>query len=143
MKRLVFLCFFLGILGCQPEQHFVEPTILLGHWNRINDAEGKETFEIWRPDFTGLGFTMQRNDTVFKEILSIVRIKEQWYLKVEGVNAEATLFKFTIQTDSSFVCENKKNPFPKRIEYQRTGNTLRAVISDDENSILFEFEKSF
>lgn len=64
-----------------------------------------------------MGFTIKNEITTFKEIMSIVEIKDTLHLKVEFVGKKPTFFKFTQQTDTSFVCENSQNEFPKRFIY--------------------------
>ena len=119
-----------------------KPVFLVGYWNRTNDAPNHKTYEIWNPDFTGIGFTMRQRDTVFKELLSIVEIDGTLVLKVEGVNEEPTLFTFTELTETSFTCENPNNEFPKKITYYMDETQMKAIVSDHENSIEFVFERS-
>jgi hypothetical protein len=142
MKRFCMLLCFAVLFSCSKEPP-QKPDFILGYWNRINNNPNTKTFEIWNPDFTGMGFSMIQTDTVFKEILSIVEINDTLNLKVEGVNAEPTLFKFTEQTKTSFTCENPENPFPKKIQYSMESGKLKAVVSGDEESIEFIFVKSF
>jgi hypothetical protein len=63
------------------------------------------------------------------------------YLQVIGVNENPTLFKFTQQTDSSFICENKLNDFPSKINYFLKNKKLNAIISNKETKIEFVFEQ--
>ena len=62
-------------------------------------------------------------------------------LKVEGVNEKPTFFKFTAQTDTSFVCENLKNEFPKKIQYYLDNQHLKAIVSSEDFRIDFVFKK--
>ena len=110
-----------------------------GEWIRLGDQPKKTTYEIWK-DTHGLGFTLQEKDTLFKEIMSIVRIKDTLFLKVEVVNENPTLFKFTQQTDTSFVCENPKNEYPQKIYYYLENKQLKAEVSNDDFKIDFVFE---
>lgn len=118
---------------------------LVGNWQRTNNQVGKQTFEHWIKEsngvYAGFGFTLQDQDTVFKENLRILKNKELLYLEVTGVNENPTLFLFSNHSDSSFVCENEENEFPKKIEYSLSKNILTAIISDEDNNINFEFEK--
>ena len=118
------------------------PSFLIGHWIRINDKEGNQTYEHWDTNLKGIGYTLKEKDTIFKEILSIVPLKDTLYLKVEGVNATATLFKFTQQTDTSFVCENPKNEFPQKITYYLENNQLKAIVAADAFKLNFIFENA-
>ena len=141
MKRILILLACVLLFNCG-EQIPQKPDFILGNWTRLNDAEGKITYEQWNSDFTGIGFTMQDKDTVFKEILSIVEIDGDLVYKVVGVNEEPTLFKFTEQTKSSFRCENPDNEFPKVIEYVLEDDQLKAVISAGDDSVEFLFARS-
>lgn len=118
------------------------PTFLVGDWERLQEKEGKKTYEIWNSDFTGLGITLKEKDTVFKEILSIVTINDTLTLKVEGVNPTPTLFKITNQTDSSFVAENPTHDFPTKIEYWLENQQLKAKVSNKEFGIDFVFKRN-
>lgn len=138
MKYTLLLGFLLLLTSCSQNN---KPTWLEGNWKRINDKPNRKTFEHWNKNLNGLGFTLQKNDTVFKEILSIITINDTLNLKVEGVNEQPTLFKFTSQTKSSFTCENKLNEFPTKIEYKFENDTLKAIVSNNEFSIDFKFAK--
>ena len=113
----------------------------MGDWIRVNDKEGAFTYETWNSNLKGLGYTLKEKDTTFKETLSIVTIKDTLFLKVKGVNENPTLFKFTQQTNTSFVCENKKNEFPKMIKYYLENDQLKAIVAADEFKIEFIFER--
>lgn len=141
MRKFFILICLLGLFSCSKEE-LKKPDFILGYWNRVNNQPEKRTYEIWKPDFTGIGYTMKGRDTTFVEILSIVEINKTLFLKVEGVNENPTLFKFTEQTETSFTCENPENEFPKKIQYSLEGVTLKAVISAGEDAIEFVFHKS-
>lgn len=134
----IFLLAF-ALLSCENKSKPQKPGFLLGTWKRINDKSGKQTYEVWKTNFTGLGYTMQEKDTIFKEVLSIVSIKDTLFYKVVGVNPKPTLFKFTSQTETSFVCENLQNEFPKKITYRLENDTLKARVSNPDFKIDFVF----
>tara|TARA_R110000787_G_scaffold15038_3_gene46281 strand:+ start:3110 stop:3538 length:429 start_codon:yes stop_codon:yes gene_type:complete len=142
MKKLLYIICCLLFISCAKEE-LKKPDFIAGYWIRLNDKPTQKTYEIWNTDFTGIGFTMEKSDTVFKEILSIIEKKDTLYLQVEGVNEEPTLFKFTNQTSTSFTCENPINEFPKKIKYYMESDTLKARVSNEEFSIEFVFMKSF
>ena len=130
------------MISCQNQTNKREKhSFLIGNWIRLNDKEGSKTYETWNTNFKGIGYTKQGQKTSFEEILSIVTIKDTLYLKVEGVNETATLFKFTQQTDTSFVCENPKNEFPKKIKYYLENEQLKAIVSADDFRIDFVFDR--
>ncbi|MHB0754722.1 hypothetical protein [Polaribacter sp. M15] len=115
MKKLLLLSVILLIFSCKNETKTSEkPTFLIGEWKRLNDKPGSQTYEMWNTNLIGMGYTMKGKKRSFQEILSIVKIDDTLHLEVKGVNEKATLFKFTNQTDTSFVCENPKNEFPKK-----------------------------
>lgn len=143
MRLLLFSTCFLLLVSCQNENSKTKkPTFLIGNWIRKNDKKGNKTYENWQKDLTGLGFTLKNKDTIFKELMSIVSLNDTLHLKVEGVNEKPTLFKFTKQTDTSFVCENPQNEFPKNIYYFKDGKQLKAIVSADDFKIDFIFEKN-
>jgi hypothetical protein len=141
MRLLLFsFCFFL-MISCQNQTNkHKKPSFLIGSWIRLNDKESSKTYETWNTNFKGIGYTKQGQKTSFEEILSIITIKDTLYLKVEGVNETATLFKFTQQTDTSLVCENPKNEFPKKIKYYLENEQLKAIVSADDFRIDFIFQ---
>ncbi len=140
MRLICFYCCFLLIISCQNKvEKLKKPSFLIGNWIRLNDKQGNQTYETWNTNFTGMGNTKQGEKTTFKEILSIVNLKDTLFLKVEAVNEEPTLFKFTNQTDTSFICENPKNEFPKKIRYWIENKQLKAEVSNSDFKIDFIF----
>lgn len=141
MKKLFLLVFVITLFSCNTTQKPQQPTWLIGKWGRVNEKPNKKTFYFWNKDLTGKGFTLKENDTVFKELMSIITLNDTLHLKVESVNETPTLFKFTQQTDSSFVCENPENEFPKQIYYYKEGKYLKCKISNEEFIVDFVFDK--
>jgi hypothetical protein len=142
MKLLLFACCFLLLVSCHQEKKEPQkPAFLVGDWVHVNDKEGSTNYETWHTNLKGLGYTIKEKDTIFKEIVSIVAIKDTLFLKVEGVNENPTLFKFTQQTATSFVCENQKNEFLKKIKYYLENDQLKAIVSNDDFKIDFIFDE--
>jgi hypothetical protein len=143
---LIFLNFF---VSCKKDQK-KSPTknahdYLLGSWERTNDEEGRNTFEVWSKIgtvYTGLGYTMSAGDTIWQESLRLFKQDTTWTLEISGVNETATPFVLTSYTANSFVAENPNNEFPKTITYRYFDDTITAVISDDETEIPFIFWRS-
>jgi len=119
----------------------LKPSFLIGDWIRLNDEKGSTTFEKWDTNLKGLGYTLKEKDTTFKETLSIVSIKDTLFLKVSGIHKNATFFKFTEQSNTSFTCENLKNEFPKKIKYYLENDQLKAIVSAGDLKIDFIFER--
>lgn len=119
---------------------------LIGHWKRTNDKEGKTTYEHWKKksktEYTGIGYTLQNNDTIWKEDIRIVKIDSIWNFEVVGVNeSKSTIFTFTNLGSKSFSCQNEDNEFPKKIEYFMGKDKLKAIISGGGMEIPFEFDR--
>ncbi|MEO9571415.1 MAG: hypothetical protein ABJH82_08725 [Polaribacter sp.] len=142
MKLLLFTCCLLLIISCADKKTEIKkPIFLIGNWIRVNDKKGSSTFEKWNSELKGIGYTLKEKDTTFKEILSIINIKDTLTLKVENVNKTPTYFKFTKQTDTSFICENLQNKFPKKIKYYLENDLLKAIVSANKFKIEFIFER--
>ncbi|MDY0780130.1 DUF6265 family protein [Tenacibaculum sp. IB213877] len=141
MRLLFFFFICFSILSCQTEKNTKKPEWIIGKWVRSNDKPNQTTFETWYNNYTGIGYTLQETDTVFKENLSIIEKDNSLFLQVTGVNEQPTLFKFINQTDSSFTCENKQNEFPKKITYWAEKNQLKAKIANDDFSVDFIFDR--
>lgn len=142
MKKIILLITIIIFSSCSTVIESKKPDFLLGKWIRINDKPGSKTYETWNTNFTGLGITLQEKDTTFKEVLSIVSINDTLNLKVEGVNETPTFFKFTQQTDTSFVAENPENEFPTKIKYWLENKQLKADVSNKDFSIEFIFRRA-
>lgn len=139
MRFLFLLLTCVFIFSCQLEKKTKKPSWLFGKWERTNEDAGKKTYEFWNDDFSGVGFTLQQKDTVFKEVMYIITKNDSLFLQVTGVNERPTLFAFIQQTDTSFTAENKQNEFPKTIRYWKENNQLKATVANDEFSIGFVF----
>ena len=145
MKYLIFVFCSVILVSCSVNEESKQPKWLVGHWIRTNNKPQHITYEAWRLDsknkLIGIGFTLKEKDTTFKESISIITKNDTLFLQVVGVNENPTLFKFTQQTDTSFVCENKSNEFPKKISYFKSNNNLNAVVSNDDFEIKFLFKR--
>ncbi len=151
---LIVLLFFSGTACClsqtgssEAELNLKKMKWLVGTWNRTNISKPGRTFherweEIGEHRLRGYGVTMQGQDTVFLEKITIL-IKENnlYYVADVPDNKHPVYFKLTSVNDSGFVCENPEHDFPKKIVYQFDGATLKAQISGDEKSIDYLFEK--
>lgn len=119
---------------------------LLGNWKRLNEEKGKETFEIWNKnnnlEYSGIGFTIQNEDTIKQEVMKLIKIEKKWFLKVQPQDEPAPItFTMTSFSEQEFICENKELDFPKLIKYWKKGNKINALVAGDDMKISFEFEK--
>ncbi len=157
MKTLIIsiLLFFI-LFACKPsasknmsgsiEKVTMAPDWLVGFWKRNNDEPGKETYEQWSKVndsiYTGIGFTMQQKDTIWKEVIVLSYKDTVWSYNVNASgNTDPVSFVFTNQTDTSFTCENAQNEFPKKISYRISGDQLKANISGGGQEVDFIFAK--
>lgn len=142
MKYLHYLFCLSFLFSCDIiDKNSKKPNFLIGNWIQVNRMDSLVTYETWRKDFSGTGLTLNKNDTTFFEKMNIVEKNDTLFLKVTGVNETPTFFKFTNQTDSSFVAENPKNEFPTKIKYYYEYNYLKADVSNDSFSMFFVFER--
>jgi hypothetical protein len=133
------------------ESHVIENqsedfTWLLGSWQRVNDPEGKQTFEHWEKStdglYKGIGCTLKDGDTLWKESIKLKRVGQDWHFEVLGQKAsKPTVFIVTEIGGSSFICENEANEFPKKIEYKWIESELKATISGGADKVDFNFKR--
>jgi len=117
---------------------------LNGSWIRTNNEEGKTTYESWSKkdasNYQGTGFTLQNTDTISMEDMALVKSLDNWHLEVIAPGeSEKTLFKLIKIEEGNFIAENQANEFPKIIEYKLSGDTLKALISNPDMEIPFDF----
>ena len=119
---------------------------LLGKWKRLNEEEGKDTFENWtknsETEYAGLGFTMQNNDTIKQEKIELKKSNGKWNLLVKTPEeTESVAFEMTQHSETEFICVNNSIDFPNKIKYWKSGNKLKASVANSEMKIPFEFER--
>lgn len=119
---------------------------LVGNWERTNEKPDRQTYESWQKinelEYRGIGFTLQQNDTIWKEDIRLIKLKNNWNFEVRGKDdSTPTIFKLVNIEKRKFICENQENEFPKKIEYAKEGDKIRAIISGGEMEIPFEFEQ--
>lgn len=152
MRILIFLSICL-IHSCINKQNtaIAESTAnfdwLVNKWQRSNDKEGQSTFENWDKTndslYIGMSYTLQGADTIFKENVQLIRARSQWSYNVLLSEAdEVVSFVLTQMSDTSFICENTYNEFPKKILYQMRGDSLYANVSGGEHVIDYWFGKT-
>ena len=119
---------------------------LPGKWQRVDDAKDQETFENWNrhsgTEFSGIGFTLQRKDTIWMEYLSLKKVDDQWNLEVRAPEeSKATVFRGTQHDERGFSCENRTIEFPTSIRYRWADDTLHAQVSGADRTIPFAFTR--
>jgi hypothetical protein len=119
MKTLILLLlFFLNILA----QDDLITKLFPGIWKMNSDKI--EYYEEWKIvneyDLTGIGFSIEKGDTVLSEELYVQKFAEQWAYIAIPVNQAITLFALTEYSESKFIFENKEHDYPQRIIYEFT-----------------------
>ncbi len=119
---------------------------LLGKWQRINEEQGKTTFENWEKtgnsEYNGIGFTIQNNDTISQEKMKIVETDEKWNLLVKTLEEKEFIrFEMSEIQEDKFECKNDTLDFPKLIKYWKNGDKMNALVSGDSLKLSFEFKR--
>ena len=91
-------------------------------------------FESWDrtavDTLLGNGYQIRDGDTIFGEMLSIVKSGNTW-VYIVNFGSEKTIFRMVNKPGDSIVFENPENPFPKRITYLNKGNgNITAIIEN-------------
>ncbi|MEO5979411.1 MAG: DUF6265 family protein [Chryseolinea sp.] len=119
---------------------------LTGMWERTNSKSGRNGHERWLVmtpnEMIGFGVTMKGHDTLFMEKLKIIRADTGiYYVADVSENKQPVPFELTSSTATTFIFENAKHDFPKRIEYNREGEKLHVIVSGDGKSIDYFFRR--
>lgn len=116
---------------------------LVGKWE-ASTKNGK-FFENW--DKTAL-FTLEakggelvNQDTVFKELITLIKINEHWcYIPIVG-KQDPVIFNLKESNNHAFVFVNKEHDFPKRIIYEfidslnfkaRVEGEIKGILQSEE-----------
>ena len=119
---------------------------LLGQWQRTNDEKGKTTFENWEKindsEYSGIGFTIQNNDTISQETMRILETDGKWDLFVKTPE-EKEFIKFEMSEikEGKFEFKNDTLDFPKLIKYWKKGDKINALVSGDSLKLSYEFKR--
>lgn len=126
------------------QQKFKKLAWLTGTWNRTNAGAGKSGYETWAKvsdvKLTGKGVSLEGKKVVFVENLEFIAVgNDIFYTVVITGEKKPVYFKLTALSNDGFTCENPQHDFPKKITYQRNGNTVKAIISDNGQSVDYIF----
>jgi Domain of unknown function (DUF6265) len=117
---------------------------LQGEWKRVNAKPGNNDHERWTivssSELNGWGVSMNGRDTGFAEKLTLlVKDNTIFYVADTPDNKDPVYFKLTLLTKNSFVCENPAHDFPRKIAYYHKGNAMKAIISGNGKTIVYNF----
>lgn len=117
---------------------------LIGSWERINDSDGNQTFEIWNKWadnlYIGYGYTLKNRDTIFYEEMRLYPKDTVWELEVLS-NGSLTSFRTIKNEFNKLSVYNPDHDFPKEIHYWIQQDTLKARVSNEDMVINFDFVK--
>ena len=142
---LLFFVFSISLTLAQ-NGNSVQADWLKGRWKRTDTPAGQTSFESWwqtaSGKWKGIGVTIQEGDTVFVEKLKLEASEGKLYYVAEvDHNDEPTYFKIDLLKENRLICVNPQHDFPQKIEYQRKGSELIAVISGNGKTRQFRFVK--
>ena len=149
MKRFILIAFAVTLMvSCNsgPKAGNESFDWLLGKWERTNENEGRQTIEMWSKvtdsEYKGYGATLQDGDTLWYENIKLVKSNNLWSFEVTGKGETTpTVFELSSIEKGRFISENEQNEFPKKIEYFRSENGLKALISGDDMEVVFDFKR--
>jgi hypothetical protein len=127
-------------------QDFAKLNWLEGNWALTNAKAGHSGNEHWykisSTELKGTGVNLKGRDTVFVEKFKlVVKGDAIYYVADVSENKQPVDFKLTEISETAFTCENPEHDFPKKIRYEKNGNSLKATISGDGKSIDYYFVK--
>ena len=136
----IFLSYFIIILllsSCHrpsPQQSFNDLQQLEGKWTSQN-IQFNEYWEIKSDTLIqGVGFSLQENDTAFKEELKIYYKEEiVYYAAKVGGSPQFVSFKLIEAKKNLWVFENKTHDYPNIISYKLLNNNELIVATTNSN----------
>ena len=120
---------------------------MAGTWKRTNTKGSESGYEKWAKlsdsTWQGLGITLNGKDTSTVEKMTItIKKKGIYYIADVSGNPEPVWYLFSELTDNGFTCENTEYDFPKKIQYRKEGNKIKATISGNGKLIDYNFKKT-
>ena len=148
MKILITLSLAAAILllhsGCQPsvKSNHYDLRWLTGTW-ADTAADYYEEWKIKGNKYTGKGYTVAGEDTLFEEYLFISGT-DSWtyYAQTEGQNKGQQIpFRLVNYDPDSLVFENRNHDFPNLIIYsKRSDSTLHVIVTNSAGDRSFSLD---
>ena len=146
MKNLIsYFIIILLLSSCYwptPQQSFNDLQQLEGKWTSSQNVQFNEYWEIKSDTLMqGVGFSLQENDTAFKEELKIYYKEGIIYyaVKVDG-SPQFVSFKLVEAKRNLWVFENKIHDYPNIIIYKLLDNNgLTATTTNSNGNKKIEF----
>ncbi|MFK7742998.1 MAG: DUF6265 family protein [Planctomycetota bacterium] len=130
-------------LAAAMHEAFAPATFLVGCWLDASGTSKSTSVEVWSEPHAGTmygqGRTMRGTDLIFFELLSIEQRGDKLALVARPRGGEATEFAMTGHTATSsggrsITFANPQHDFPRRIRYERDGDSLQAIADDGTDS---------
>jgi len=163
--RLIYFSFLICFLGCFPmipenspaarthtqlnkHNEFAleakELDFLLGKWKRTNDKDSLRTYEYWKSItpvfFEGWSYTKSKSQIVWEEKTTLKKYHNRIVFNVKSAPGNSVNFYCsTMDKEDYLVCTNDKNEYPKKIEYWKEKDSLKARISGGGPVVDFNF----
>jgi uncharacterized protein YciI len=142
MKILVWMVWVLP-LAAMGQTHF--PDFLEGTWKKDNTEEYERWDKAGQNRLKGISYTLVDGNQKISEYLEIVQEKKKVIYKATVLSQNnGNTIPFTLRlVGKSYIFENPKHDFPKKIQYTRTGDhSLLVQVSDgDKNGFSAHFTK--
>lgn len=144
MKNVIVIVVCVLFLSCQPSsdkkfEQLEKMNWLVGQWeNKMPEGILTETWTKTNDStFSGTSyFIINKNDTVHSETILLIQLKNELIYSptVKGQNDDKSVdFILTSDVENSFVFENPKHDYPKKIVYKKVAeNSLITTISGIE-----------
>jgi len=141
MKNVIIIVVCVLFLSCQPSsdkkfEQLEKMNWLVGQWeNKMPEGILTETWTKTNDStFSGTSyFIINKNDTVHSETIFLTQLKDELIYSptVKGQNDDKSVdFILTSNIENSFVFENPKHDYPKKIVYKKVAeNGLITTIS--------------
>lgn len=130
-----------ALVGCAhtPTSHGPDLSWLTGTW--VTEDGDTVTTETWRDDLTATNTTTKDGNVVHTETIRIERRDGETFYVASPSGQATTAFRLTTATSTSVTFENPDHDYPKRIRYERRGDSLVATISGDGRSSAWRFSR--
>jgi len=114
---------------------------LEGSWSSTKGVLFNENWRVKNDTLlVGIGFSLQGNDTAFKEELKIFLTDGQvFYAAKVGENDQYVTFKLSEAKRNSWVFENHDHDYPNIISYRMVNDELVAATSNSNGNKKIEF----
>lgn len=149
--QFLIIIFLTGVLAScyhpSPQEAFNDLKAIKGKW----ESTGQTLFnEQWREVsdtlMTGSGFSLNGNDTVFREQMKIFRTGDSiWYAAQPGPEKEYVFFRLTDAGYGHWTFKNPENDYPGIISYKLKKDTIletRTTNIRGNKEVVFTFKKS-